>query len=466
MTLPSDFVKLIDSYTARGGVQLRGLCEALSATAPQVSVRFNPLKPRPRGAFEASAAVAWWPDAAYLDARPAFTFDPALHQGRYYVQDASSMAIAAVVRRLVASMPADAAITYLDACAAPGGKTTAALDALPPEAVVIANEYDYRRANILAENVAKWGRPGVIVTRGDTSQFSALRDFFDIIAADVPCSGEGMMRKDAVAIDQWSPALVSDCAARQRDIIANLWPALKPGGYLIYSTCTFNRLENEDIIEAIIADYGARPVDVGLASYPGIAPGLFTDIPCYRFIPGRVRGEGLFIAVIQKPADDYAPASRRKTKTARTRRPAAKTPLPPIPDWLAGDYTYTATPEGDIFAMPAAVTPVADAVCAVADVISRGTHIATIKGRDIVPAQPLAMTAALRPNAFATADLSRDDALTYLRRETVTLPPGLPRGYILLTYQGEPLGFVKNIGSRSNNLYPAHWRILSAKNTV
>lgn len=462
MTLPSDFVKLIDSYIARGGEQLRGLCEALSATAPQVSVRFNPLKPRPRGAFEASAAVAWWPDAAYLDARPAFTFDPALHQGRYYVQDASSMAIAAVVRRLVASMPADAAITYLDACAAPGGKTTAALDALPPEAVVVANEYDYRRANILAENVAKWGRPGVIVTRGDTAQFGALPAFFDIIATDVPCSGEGMMRKDAVAVEQWSQALVCDCAARQRTIIANLWGALKPGGYLIYSTCTFNRQENEDIIESIIADYGAEAVDVGLSRYAEIAPGLLTDIPCYRFLPGRVRGEGLFMAVLQKPAGE-APRARKSKDARRRGSSAGKASLPAMPEWLVGDYSYSAGAAGEVYAMPAAMASVADAMCGVADVVSRGTLLATIKGRDIVPAQPLALSADLRREAFPDVELLRDAALTYLRREVLSLPEGLPRGYVLLTYDGVPLGFVKNIGNRSNNLYPQHWRILSAE---
>ncbi|MGM9845441.1 MAG: rRNA cytosine-C5-methyltransferase [Muribaculaceae bacterium] len=461
MTLPSDFVKLIDTYIARGGEQLRGLCEALSSTAPQVSVRYNPLKARPRGAFEASAPVAWWPDAAYLDARPAFTFDPALHQGRYYVQDASSMAIAAVVRHLVASLPAGPAITYLDACAAPGGKTTAALDALPREAVVVANEYDYRRANILAENVAKWGRPGVIVTRGDTSQYGALPAFFDIIAADVPCSGEGMMRKDAVAVEQWSPALVCDCAARQRAIIANLWGALKPGGYLIYSTCTFNRQENEDIIEAIIADYGAEAVDVGMSGYDEIAPGLLTDIPCYRFLPGRVRGEGLFMAVLQKPAGE-ATLTRKSQDARRRGGSAGKATMPALPAWLAGDYSYRATATGEVYAMPAAMTAAADAVSSAADVVSCGTHFATIKGRDIVPAQALALSADMRRDAFPAVELQRDAALTYLRREVLTLPDGLPRGYVLLTYGGEPLGFVKNIGNRCNNLYPQHWRILSA----
>ena len=245
MELPAQFLDIIRSY---GSEAFEALPRAL-AEEPSVSVRFN----RAKGFGPAPSAdtVSWCPQGIYLPERPAFTFHPPLHQGAYYVQDASSMFLWHVLSRLTAD---GRPVRYLDACAAPGGKTTVALDVLPQGSVVVANEYDGRRAGILRENLTKWGAPLHVVTSGDTARFSAYPSAFDIIAADVPCSGEGMMRKDPEAVSQWSPALVEQCVERQREIIANLWPALAPGGYMVYSTCTFNREENELMVSRLIED--------------------------------------------------------------------------------------------------------------------------------------------------------------------------------------------------------------------
>lgn len=456
MKLPETFRRLIESYHAP---QLDGLIDALETTRPETSIRYNPLKSG--GTMRAGLPVAWWPEyGRYLSERPAFTFDPARHQGIYYVQDASSMSIAKAVRHLAEGSAVPPA-AYLDACAAPGGKTTAALDALPPDTLVVANEYDFRRANILAENVAKWGRPGVIVTRGDTARLSSLRDFFDIISADVPCSGEGMMRKDADAVNQWTPALVAECAARQRQIIDNLWPALRPGGFLIYSTCTFNRRENEEIIDYIIAAHGAEAVALPFAEHKEIAPGIDVPFPCYRFIPGRTRGEGLFIAALRKPHGSPTQAGGNASQREKSQK-GNGTKAPQVPsDWLDGDFEYFSSPEGEIHALPSHMAATAAALYRRLDIVSHGTHIATAKGRDIIPAQPLALCSALGHGAFPRAEISRTEAIAYLRRETVALSEDSPRGHILLTHSGIPLGFVKNLGNRSNNLYPPQWRILS-----
>lgn len=456
MNIPEAFQRLIESYHAR---QLDGLIQALETTQPEVSIRHNPRKgPAPAD----GTPVPWWPGyGRYLDRRPAFTFDPALHQGLYYVQDASSMSIAKIVSHLAAELQAQRPkpICYLDACAAPGGKTTAAIDALPADALVVANEYDFRRANILAENVAKWGRPGVIVTRGDTARISALKNQFDIIAADVPCSGEGMMRKDPEAAAQWSERLVAECAARQRQIIDNLWPALRPGGYLIYSTCTFNRCENEEIIDYITETYRGETVGLPLSEHPEIAPGIDTAHACYRFIPGHTRGEGLFIAAIRKPGCDTRACDDNQRRTKHAQKASARQQ---VPDWLDGDFDYKASTAGEIHALPSAMAATAAAICSKLDTVSPGTLVATVKGRDLIPAQPLALSTALRADAFARADIGLNQAIAYLRREAIVLPEGTPRGHILLTYSGLPLGFVKNLGNRSNNLYPVCWRILSS----
>lgn len=455
MTLPEPFLEYIRSVPELAPLE-RGL-----AGEPEVSVRLNEAK----GARAGGDRVPWCPEGRYLPSRPAFTMDPAMHQGRYYVQDASSMAIAAVASCLAAGHP----VRYLDACAAPGGKTTAAAAALPAGSVIIANEYDPRRAEVLTENVAKWGHPSVAVSQGPTDRFTALEGAFDIIAVDAPCSGEGMMRKEAAAAAQWSPALVESCAALQREIIDNLWPALRPGGYMIYSTCTFNLREDEDCARHLIADLGAEPVAIpALDACAEIAPGIGIAAPCYRFLPGRVRGEGLFLIVVRKPGDGPA-APLRAAKTAAkgaAKRRADKAPALPqelvkqAAAWLDGDFVLTV--RGDsLWALPAHAAPLAAALESRLRLISPGARVADVKGSDLVPAQGLALSQSLRRGAFPEAEVDYPSAVAYLRGEALMLPEGTPRGYVLLTYDGHPLGFVKNLGSRANNLYPRPWRILS-----
>lgn len=447
--LPSEFIDMLRSL---GNAAYEALPEVIAAGDCPVSVRHNPRKGQ---APDDGDAVPWCATGRWLPRRPAFTLDPALHQGLYYVQDASSMAIsAAVARALEVTGRSGEPVRYLDACAAPGGKTTAAADVLPSGSFVVANEFDPRRASILAENVAKWGIPA-IVTRGDASQLRGLDGFFDIVAADVPCSGEGMMRKEPKAIEQWSPGLITQCAARQRDIVDALWRALRPGGAFIYSTCTFNTAENEEIVQHLVEDFGAIPTEIPTLMRPeiiGAAKG-FDTLPVYRFVPGKVRGEGQFIALLVKPGE-------AKATTPRIKPPKTK-PLSGI-DVLEGRWQYnTVGDDGAVFAIPAQWSAELPAVAAATHIVAGGTHVGNIKGRDFIPAQPLAMSLAIKAKAFPTAEVDTATALDYLRRLTVAPPEGAPRGYVLLTHGGHPLGFIKNIGNRTNNLYPQQWRILN-----
>ena len=213
------------------------LVEAITASEPSVAVRVN----EARGAKVPAGArrVPWCAEGFYMADRPAFTFDTDWHAGHYYVQDASSMFITHVIKHFVHEP-----VRYLDLCAAPGGKTTAAMQALPPRSLTVANEIVPPRARVLADNAIRWGNPRCVVTSNTPANLGKFSGFFDVIATDVPCSGEGMMRKDDEAVAQWSPALIEQCAQRQREILADVWPALRPGGLLIYSTCTYNRKEN------------------------------------------------------------------------------------------------------------------------------------------------------------------------------------------------------------------------------
>lgn len=447
MAISREFLELIESYRAP---LLAGLGEALS-TPPQVSVRVNPLKT----AVVAAAAdrVPWCPEGFYLPERPRFTFSPELHQGLYYVQDASSMFIGHVLRTLVGS---DRPVRYLDACAAPGGKTTAACSALHPDSVITANEFVPARAAVLRENVAKWGSPFVTVTSGPVSRFTPFEGYFDVIAADVPCSGEGMMRKDAEAVAQWSPELVEQCAARQRDILSALWPALTPGGLLIYSTCTFNRTENEDMLHWLAREFGAESVEVpGTDPSWGIGAGIDTPMACYRFVPGRVRGEGLFMGVVRKPLADAGPAGKRKEKPAKGGKMPAEARR--VLDMLLPRYAEGAavSMEGSDVVVTPAVMPGTNPA------LTPRLVAATLKGRDLIPSQRLALSAMYRRGAVPEAEVSAEEAIAYLSGNPVAVPDA-PKGVVLLLYRGHPLGFVKNLGSRANNLYPKPWRILTA----
>lgn len=447
--LPAAFV---DGLRALG---LDDLPQVLVSGSPDVSVRVN--RAKGRTSFPTAEPVAWCPEGMYLSERPSFTLDPRLHQGRYYVQEASSMFHTHVVRTLFPD--GSAPVRMLDACAAPGGKTTALLSVLPAGSVAVANEYVPARAAVLRENIVKWGHPGVIVTRGDTAALGSMNETFDLIVADVPCSGEGMMRKDPVAAAQWSPGLVEECGRLQSEITDNLIPALKPGGVLIYSTCTFNRTENEMAVQRLIDTHGLESVALPVPARWGITPGIGTDAACYRFIPGRTRGEGLFVAVLRKPGCLVPTDSSRSRRERRSRKAL---PVPPqVEEWLdpaAGAFTITAAPER-ITAFPAAHTDLLARVAEKTDVIHEGVPMATVKGRDLIPAHALALSRAYRRGAFPEASLDLERALAYLRGEAVSLPEGTPRGFVAVTFDGYPLGWVKNLGNRCNNLYPAPYRI-------
>ena len=462
-----------------------GLVDALENTSPVVSVRVNRRRSldgslSPVLACAASDPVPWCPAGFYLPQRPDFTHDPAMHQGAYYVQDASSMILGRVAGHVAGLLGGGAAsLRYLDACAAPGGKTTAAIDALPADALVVANEFDFRRAEVLKENVEKWGHPHVAVSRGDTARFRRLGGWFDIIAADVPCSGEGMMRKDETARTQWTPALVAECAARQWEIVENLWPALAPGGFFIYSTCTFNRIENEQMVERMERELGAIRVEVPL---PADGTGIVADRGMMRFLPGRVRGEGLFMSVLRKPGE-YEPrtpvevSGRKATKQAAGRNHMPKgcsnkkgkadacAVLPAqasgmLSEWLDGDFVALPGRDGEtVEAVARRYEPLSRELDSALDLILRGVDAGRMKGGKLVPAQGLALSQALRPEAFPQVDVDRDTALSFLRRESLG-GFDAPRGWVLLTHGGLPLGFVNNLGNRANNTYPSPWRIL------
>ena len=454
MVLPQEFT----TYTrALMGDELYEKLHAALDQEPPVSLRLNPFKTI-NGETEVcnvDECVAWSDNGYYLLGRPNFTFDPLFHAGAYYVQEASSMFVAWIVKQLIHSP-----ITMLDLCAAPGGKSTALRSALPQGSLLFCNEPITQRASILAENVQKFGHPDMVVTSNFASDYRKSGLQFDAILADVPCSGEGMFRKDAGAIAEWNETNVEHCWRLQREIIADIWPCLKPGGLLIYSTCTFNDKENERNVEWIAKELGAIPDLPPIPSEWNITRSIGSDLPACRFIPGVSKGEGLFLCVLRKSLEDDIAHEEKRKRTQKSMGPKNK--LPEMPQWLNADLAFdTHQINGNIHAIPSQWTSLLDKASTALRIVHAGVALATPKGKDLVPHPALAHSIALNTNAFCKCELDYDSAIAFLRREAITLTPETPRGYVLVTYQGMPLGFVKNIGNRANNLYPQEWRIKS-----
>lgn len=457
MNLPQSFVERTRQLL---GDEQYPLFEQALGTEVPVSIRPNRMKCNLPVAGE---PVPWAPSGVYLEKRPTFTFDPLFHAGCYYVQEASSMFVERVLREYVQEP-----VVMLDLCAAPGGKSTLCRSALPEGSLLVANEVMRNRSQILAENLMKWGHPEVVVTNNDPADFTDLTHLFDVILTDVPCSGEGMFRKDQVAVDEWSLENVDICWQRQRRILSDIWPALKPGGLLIYSTCTFNREEDEDNVAWIARELGADMLEVPVEEAWGITGNLIGDsFPVYRFLPHKVKGEGFFLAVLRKHAGEVEtvePRAEKKKKGGKDVK--GKAPQLSVPkeakDWLQipGDYQLTINGT-NVQAFPKLHETVYTLLQQYVKVIHAGITLGEMKGKDLIPHHSLAMSTALADGAFPKAEVTYEQAIAYLRKESLVLDAGIPRGYVLLTYQNIPLGFMKNIGNRANNLYPQEWRIRS-----
>lgn len=485
-TLPAAFRSQMQTLL---GADSEAFFKALEQASP-VSLRLNPAKfssgQEDRLPARSTETVPWCPWGRYLDVRPSFTLDPAFHAGAYYVQEASSMFLWTVMREALGHLDTTAPLTALDLCAAPGGKSTLLLDALPEGSVLVANEVQRQRAFVLAENLAKWGHPETIVTQADPAAIGALfptaafpGGAFDLLLTDVPCSGEGMFRKEPDALRDWSPAAVSACRERQRDILQAVWPALRPGGLLIYSTCTYNLAENEENVRWIAEQLGAGilGIDVegllgGSPSALGLSPSFDAGLPATRFLPHRSRGEGLFMALLQKD-DRPLQKTARRPDSGRERRKEQRPPVPAAVaeaiSWLgkpgkgqAAEYAALMLPDGTYTAASPLVADIARLLMKNRlPLLSAGVALGQLKGRDLAADTALALSTALDPHRLPCHELDREQALRFLRREALTLPADLPKGLVLVSWKGLPLGFVRQLGSRANNLYPAQWRIRS-----
>ena len=453
-----DFSPAFRKYLAQvvGEGNLSAVLDALSGE-PSVSVRINPAKAgSPSELFGnlVSGPVEWNRHAAFLSERPAFTLDPLIHAGAYYVQDSSAMFPGKAFRDVLDKVLESGIISpkVLDLCAAPGGKTTDISASLRESCkggyLLISNEIMKQRAAVLADNAAVWGDPSVVVTSVDPKAFGTLPGFFDIIVADVPCSGEGMFRKDDEAVSQWSEENVALCQARQRRIVADVWPSLAEGGFLVYSTCTFNNLENDDNVKWICSEFGAEIIGIDSC-------GLLRTECGVSLVPGFVRGEGQYCAVLRKtsPSAGTAACSGRQQDRWQKLPEAHASIIRPLLD----EEMAMIVKDGRIVAVPEYVRCVLSMLEPLRP-LARGLAVGMFKGKDFIPDADLALSLSLRRGAFNEFEVNRETALSFLHRDPVRLPDA-ERGMLLLVYRGLPIGFVKNLGNRCNSLHPLHRRI-------
>lgn len=449
--LPAQFLDSIQHTKGFDSSQF----SAIHTSAEQItSVRIHPFKKQSIQKIEPlfEQQVPWCEHGFYLIERPSFTLDPSFHAGAYYVQEASSMFLWQILQQLFHSNTQQ---KVLDVCAAPGGKSSL-LASYFSNGLVVSNEVIKSRAAILVENITKWGTPNVVVTNNNPADFSNLQNFFDAIVIDAPCSGSGMFRKDAAAINEWSLEHVDMCCQRQKRIVANVLPALKNDGYLVYSTCSYSKEENEDVLDWLTTEFHLETVSINMNPDWGIVEteSDTTKARGYRFYPYNVKGEGFFVAVLQK----HSVTDVIKLKHQHIELPN-KLELASIASLIDVHKQFSIFKHAQQLRI---INPIfwddLKILAAYLYIKKAGICLGELKGKDLVPHHELAVST-LNLSNIASISFSDEQALQFLRKQDVNFECSV-KGWVLASYNGIGLGWMKLMPNRYNNYYPQEWRIL------
>ncbi len=434
--LPADFTARVLQDPFLG----QPLLDALETVSP-TAVRLNPWKTKADLPFK--SPISWSRNGFLLSERPKFTLDPLFHAGCYYPQEAGSQLLDAVLQQL--DLPEEAVV--LDLCAAPGGKSTLIASHLNGKGLLVSNEVIGSRAKVLKENLIKWGAVNTLVTNNDPADFDRLPGVFDCIVVDAPCSGEGMFRKDPAARSEWSENNVDLCAARQKRIVMDVWPSLKTGGFLVYSTCTFNTQENEENTAWFAQQLDAELIRIELpqAKQDRNATGWYA-------LPSELDTEGFYITVLRKTDEAVSRKKSSGKVTLQTFKDLSAL------DNLANTNDLSFLQWMDfVFAVPTAFTSLIHIIHQQMRVIKLGTELGQPTRKGLIPNEALALSPFVRSEAIPTIELTAEQALAYLHGDTFLLEG--KQGLHLVTFNNEPLGWIKHLGNRFNNLYPKEWRI-------
>jgi 16S rRNA C967 or C1407 C5-methylase (RsmB/RsmF family)/NOL1/NOP2/fmu family ribosome biogenesis protein len=398
--------------------------------------------------------VPWSSFGYYLNERPSFTFDPLFHAGAYYVQEASSMFLEQALRQTAdLSRP----LRVLDLCAAPGGKSTLIQSLLSPESLLVSNEVIRTRVSVLQENMTKWGAANVIVTNNDPRDFQRLEDYFDVIVVDAPCSGSGLFRREPEAIGEWSAENVQICYQRQQRILADCWPALRQGGILIYSTCSYSKEEDEEILDWMQEELQAASCQLQVGADWNIVETMGKKGGYgYRFYPDKVKGEGFFLTCVRKEDGGMFayPRNRKQVAEKLTRQEEER-----MKPWIRQEVpVFFFRHHEQVHALPAPLLedlPYLQSFCYIK---KAGILTGKPAAKEFIPEHELALSTLINKEIPAIT-VTKEQAIQYLRKEEVRAETEL-RGWALVQYEGQNLGWIKILPNRANNYYPKEWRIL------
>jgi 16S rRNA C967 or C1407 C5-methylase (RsmB/RsmF family)/NOL1/NOP2/fmu family ribosome biogenesis protein len=464
--------QLLDSLTGIAGFDKEAFIQVHESGEQVTSVRVNaaksaiPVRPgHPGGGSRQSAIdqqllsqaqkIPWSSYGYYLPERPAFIFDPLIHAGAYYVQEASSMFVEqALTQTTDVSQP----LRILDLCAAPGGKSTLLQSLISADSLLVSNEVIKSRAAILEENSIKWGGANVIVTNADPTAFERLPNFFDVIVIDAPCSGSGLFRREREAIGEWSEQNVNLCYQRQQRILAAVMPALKEGGTLIYSTCSYSKQEDEDIADWLMDTFSVHSLPLTIDAAWGIVETQSDKHQAcgYRFFPYKTMGEGFFISCFRKREGEAAVVKPPKKSLLQK---ASKNEISVIQPWLQpGAPVQLWKQQEEILAVPQQLEKELLTIVDNVYVRRAGIAIGKLAGNDLIPDHALALSTLISP-AIVAVSLKKEEAIQYLRREEVTISAG-HKGWTLVQFEQYNIGWIKVLANRINNYYPQGWRIL------
>jgi 16S rRNA C967 or C1407 C5-methylase (RsmB/RsmF family)/NOL1/NOP2/fmu family ribosome biogenesis protein len=461
--------KLLQSLEGVPGYDREGFIHVHESGEQVTSVRLNPWKPGNaewsmvnkadekihHSPFTIHRKIPWTYCGYYLSKRPSFTFDPLFHAGCYYVQEASSMFLEQAIRQTVdLSQP----LRVLDLCAAPGGKSTHIASLITADSLLVSNEVIRARAGILKQNVIKWGLSNIIVTNNDPKHFAGLEGYFDLIVIDAPCSGSGLFRRDPDAINEWSIDNVALCSARQRRILNDVLPALKQGGVLIYSTCSYSQEEDEDVVDELVLENNLS--NLPLETDPGWnivrSETPLTKSAAYRFYPDKVKGEGFFISCFRK---NEAAGSLRIKKTKTELIPEKERSI--LSRWMDTNGMAFMKQENHIYGLPESMTDDLAILKKHLYIQYAGMNAGEIIREKFIPDHALAVNLRLG-KSVNRVELDYDNAIRFLQRKE--LDPLEERGWLAACYKGFPLGWINALPNRVNNYYPKELRILKQEN--
>jgi 16S rRNA C967 or C1407 C5-methylase (RsmB/RsmF family)/NOL1/NOP2/fmu family ribosome biogenesis protein len=455
--------KFLDSLAGIEGFDKEAFVQVHEGSEQVTSVRFNPHKSSMvngqslvhHSPLIIHEKIPWSSYGYYLSERPSFIFDPLLHAGAYYVQEASGMFVEQALRQTTdVSQP----LRVLDLCAAPGGKSTLLQSLISPDSLLVSNEVIKSRANILEENCIKWGGSNIIVTNADPAAFARLGHFFDVIVIDAPCSGSGLFRREPEAIDEWSEQNVQLCFQRQQRILADVYPALKQGGVLIYSTCSYSKQEDEDIADWLMDTFAVDSMQLQIDDSWGIVETSSNKNHAwgYRFFPDKIKGEGFFISCFRKQDGDTTVIRLPKKSIVQK---VSKSETAIVQPWLQpGKPVQLWKQKEEIFAFPAALEKELLTIVDNVYVRRAGTVIGKPGANELIPDHALAVSTIIS-DAIVAVSLKLQEAIQYLRKDEVTVS-AVRKGWTLVQYEQYNLGWIKVLQNRVNNYYPASWRIL------